>query len=551
MRMRLSSNLVFASLFSSGAALAPAFAAPPLHRWQGPAPSHFGQSVDGAGDVNGDGRGDVLVGSPDASIFDPHLEMRSGADGAVLWAAYDTANGLPGGRNLMTRLGISVAGVGDLDGDGVADVAAGAHADGREAYRSGSVRAYSGADGRLLWEAFGEAAYDEMGYRVAAAGDVNLDGVDDVVAGCLTPLSLPRYVAVLSGADGSFLFLLRETAAPDAIGQYTNFGSDVAGVGDVNSDGFPDLAVGATHDDRNGVDAGSVTIFSGRSGAPVYSVFGDGVGDLLGISVDRVGDLNGDGRAEFVAGATAVTGPRGVEDPGMARVYDGRSGLALHTIYGNEKDRFLGIDVAGVGDMNRDGYPDFAAGTWGYAITVGEERGDYVEVRSGKNFALLGRVVSDLYHDGFGASLAGAGDVNGDGFDDLIVGAFQSPLGPNDAGRAEVWAGRSQYGLVASAPRPGLAGGANAVVLTGARPGAELVLFAGRNLGSTPLRGCPADRALSIRSAVVYARARADESGRASFDVEVGGNQSGTTILLQAVERDTCRISTLESFVWR
>jgi hypothetical protein len=372
-----------------------------------------------------------------------------------------------------------------------------------------------------------------------------------VVAGCLTPLSLPRYVALLSGADGSIIRFLRETAAPDRIGQYTNFGSDVGSVGDVNSDGYPDIAVGATHDDRNGADAGCVTIFSGRSGVAIYSVVGDGVGDLLGISLDRVGDLNGDGRSEFVAGATAVTGPRGVEDPGMARVYDGKTGRPLYSVYGNEKDRFLGIDVAGVGDMNRDGYPDFAAGTWGYPITVGEERGDYVEVRSGKNGALLGRVASSSYHDGFGTAIAGAGDVNGDGFPDLVVGAFQSPVAYREAGRVEVFAGRSQFGIVADAPRPGVAGGTNVIVLTGARPGADLVLYAGRNLGSTLVPGCSPGRALSIRNAGFYSAARAGADGTAIFDTNVDRGQRGASILLQAIERDSCRLSTLVTFTWQ
>jgi len=543
--MRLAPAL---SLLTLGFATAAAQAAPPLHRWIGAAPSRLGASVDGAGDVNGDGRADVVAGAPDASVFDPHVVVRCGATGAVIWAVYDTANGLPGGRNLMTRLGVSVAGTGDLDGDGSPDVVAGAHADGRDAYRSGSVRAYSGSDGRLLWETFGAEATEEFGHRVESAGDVNGDGVDDVVVGALSPLSMRRTVAILSGADGSVLRLLRETAPPDSIGRYTNFGSAVAGVGDLVGDGCPDVAVGASMDDRNGSDAGSVTVFSGRTGAAIRVVLGVAADDFLGQSVDVVGDLNGDGRPEFIAGAPGASSARGVADTGLARVYDGRTGTTLHTFYGDTTDRFLGTDVAGVGDMNRDGYADFAAGTWGYPLTVGEERSDYVEVRSGKTFAVLGRAGSPWFHDGFGAAIAGAGDVNADGFDDIVVGAFQTLVDGREAGRVEVLGGRSQYGIVAAMPGEAL-GGPRTIVLTGARPLASIALYGGRALGSTVVPPCAPDRALSIRSARLVATARADASGVAVVTLPNGSDPDATTVLLQAIEPETCRLSTLVQFV--
>jgi len=547
MRIRFALVLSLSALAATDAASA----AEPLHGWTGASSGRFGYSVSCVGDVNGDGRDDVVIGAPDASIYAPHVEVRSGAGGELLWALYDTTNGLPGGVFAMTRLGISVAGIGDLNGDGIPDVVAGAHADSRERHRSGSVRAYSGLDGALLWEAFGGRVYDEMGYRIAGAGDVDLDGVDDVVAGSLTPLSIRRTVAVLSGRDGSVLHLILEPSAPDAEGLYANFGSAVAGLGDVNADGHPDFAVGATHDDRNGVDAGSVTVYSGRSGLEVYTVRGDRTGDLLGISVDSIGDLDGDGRAEFVAGATGAESPHGVEDAGMARVYDGRTGRPLRTIHGDERDRFLGISVAGVGDMNRDGFMDFAAGTFGYPLTVGEERGDYVEVRSGVDGSLLGRLRSSGRHDGFGFSIAGRGDLNGDGFADLVVGAFQSFVDRAESGRVEAFGGRPQHGIVAEAPSPGIAGGSNSVVIRGARPGAELEIYVGRRIAATPIAGCPAGRALSIRNPNRYGTVRADANGEAVLRGSVDSGQKGRPVLVQAFEPETCRISTLMTHEWK
>jgi hypothetical protein len=134
------------------------------------------------------------------------------------------------------------------------------------------------------------------------------------------------------------LFFMDGDSAEDRLG------FSVAGVGDVNGDRVPDLAVGAPGDDNQGLQAGSVRVFSGATGAILYTFHGDGAGDQLGFSVGAAGDANGDGRADIVAGADE-DGTNGSK-AGLARVFSGLDGFVLHTLFGDAANDRFGRSVA-------------------------------------------------------------------------------------------------------------------------------------------------------------------------------------------------------------
>jgi hypothetical protein len=142
----------------------------------------------------------------------------------------------------------------------------------------------------------GAAAGDHFGVCVDVTGDLNGDGVPDIVAGS-NPASGPGYARAFSGANGSQLLSIAGTLAG------TGFASSVAGVGDVNGDGRADIAVGEPLSDTEGLDAGSLRVYSGASGAELHHVVGPAPGARLGTAVAFAGDLNGDLLADFATGA--------------------------------------------------------------------------------------------------------------------------------------------------------------------------------------------------------------------------------------------------------
>ena len=363
----------------------------------------FGRSVSGAGDVNGDGFDDLIVGA----FFDENngansgsARVFSGADGSVLY----TFNGDSG-----DSLGLSVSGAGDVNGDGFADLIVGAPFDSDNGSRSGSARVFSGADGSVLYAFNGDSAGEFFGLTVSGAGDVNGDGFADLIAGS-------RSARVFSGADGSVLQTFDDD---DSI-------TSVSGAGDVNGDGFADLIVGAP---GNSPSTGRARVFSGADGSVLYTFNGDSAGDRFGNSVSGAGDVNGDGFADLIVG-TELDDNNG-NFSGSARVFSGADGSVLYIFNGSAGDTF-GSSVSGAGDVNGDGFADLIVGALGDSLNRGSAR-----VLSGADGSDLLNFDGDSADDRFGSSVSCAGDVNGDGLADFIVGAEFG--GANDGGYARVF----------------------------------------------------------------------------------------------------------------
>ena len=258
-----------------------------------------------------------------------------------------------------------VAVAGDVNGDGKADFIVGARRDDPAGggLDAGSAYVFSGADGSLLYQVTGDTAGDEFGVSVSIAGDVNGDGRADFIVGAHLgdPVgggSNAGSAYVFSGADGSILYHRTGDSVED------RFGWSVSGAGDVNGDGRADFIVGATHDDPAGIDSGSAYVFSGADGSLLYQVTGDTSFDFFGYSVSGAGDVNGDGRADFIVGAYLDDPAGGGEAAGSAYVFSGADGSLLYQRTGDTASDQFGWSVAGAGDVNGDGKADFIVGAY-------------------------------------------------------------------------------------------------------------------------------------------------------------------------------------------
>ncbi len=240
-----------------------------IHFWNdSQSASGYGTRVASAGDVNGDGYDDVLVGAPfwkDASGTPVGaVWVYSGATGAVLWnwtgaAAWSTFG--------ASEFGAALAAAGDVDGDGLDDILVGAPEAATAAIQSGAVFLYSGGTGALLLQIDG-AANDRMGAAVAGLDDLDGDGVSDFVVGADQALSSNPFVKglayLISGQTGGVIAVL-----DDGVSLFGKFGSRLAALGDVDGDGFHDLAVAEPFGAAGGLGAaGRIVVYSGSPAAP-------------------------------------------------------------------------------------------------------------------------------------------------------------------------------------------------------------------------------------------------------------------------------------------
>lgn len=246
----------------------------------------YGSALAALGDVDGDGRGDVAISAPYFVGGAPaHVEVRSGATGALLWRRDDPS--------FLRQYGLSLARLRDLDGDGRDELVVGSPA----AAGSGEVQILSGANGSVLRTlAVPPGTAILFGRAVAACGDLDGDLLEDVAVG---DTSSAR-VTIHSGASGA---ILRTIPSPATDG---DFGRVLALLDDLDGDGAPELAVAAPLEIIvAGSSWGRVRVYSGASGALLRTLDGGTAMVRFGESVDRAGDLDGDGKRDLLVAAGA------------------------------------------------------------------------------------------------------------------------------------------------------------------------------------------------------------------------------------------------------
>lgn len=324
---------------------------------------------------------------------------------------YDIS-GLPG-----DNLGWGLSALGDINGDGSEDFLAGAPKGTGLAATSGIARVYSGKTALPLLTLNGENAGDDFGYSVAGLGDLDGDGKPDIAVGA------PGYDG--TGTDRGAVYVFSSATGAQLAKHVGLFDEDrmgwrVVGAGDVDSNGVEDYAVGVPYADSVvlGTNVGSVRVYSGSSHVQIRFYWGLNPQDTFGYDVDFAGDLNGDHKGDLVVGAPGfAVGPNSSAGAGYA-LSGAASQSVLFSVLGSGNGEF-GFDVAGVSDVTGDGVDEVAFGEPGYS-TPGLNAGR-VRVYNGVTKALVRELVG-IPGDRMGWSVDGLEDFDGDGRGDVVVG---------------------------------------------------------------------------------------------------------------------------------
>ena len=298
-------------------------------------------------------------------------------------------------------------------------------------FDQGSAHVYSSATGELLHRFDGEAG-DWLGFSVADAGDVDRDKASDILVGAPgADETRPGYVDLYSGETGALLHRFTGEQGGDS------FGWSVSSAGDVDDDKRPDILIGASA--YNGhAHAGRAYIYSGATYELIRTLDGDAQGDEFGSGAGWTADVDRDHVPDQIIGAREVRAADG-RPRGKVYVFSGATGAQLFTIDPVALSLELGsFFVAGVGDVNGDKTPDIYAGD--YADRTNGIVAGRAGVYSGRDGSELLSWLGAAPGDGFGPG-RGAGDVNGDGRPDIVVGSYSSSAGAAMAGKVQLISG--------------------------------------------------------------------------------------------------------------
>jgi hypothetical protein len=423
-----------------------------------------GRSTAWTGDLNGDGFDDLFLDAQESSING----VKSGSsylfNGPLEPGVLDLGDAPVRlrGNAPLTWSARSVCGIGDSNGDGFDDVVVGVIRDEYAGYRAGAAYVLLGplpVGEHTLTEVsssflYAEGESEAAGSWTSKGGDINGDGLADLLVAAMysdrSGLNNGAVYVLYGPLTGPHALLDRADAIYDGEPLRDNdwAGRSVAGVGDVDGDGYDDFVVGADGNDRGGDGAGAAYLIlgpvSGENNLVTADTIYTGEHDdhRLGASVAGAGDTDGDGRPELILGAFGHS--LEAEEGGAIYLVDGteRGVVPLQDHepfrYSDFPGDWFGFFVAGVGDSDGDGLDD---------IIVGAPRHDGGGVDSGAAFLFYGPLSgsettgsSGLFlpgeeaSDEAGYSVAGGGDLNGDGLDDLLLGAFGSDRGGDKSG---------------------------------------------------------------------------------------------------------------------
>ncbi len=424
--------------------------------------ARYSYGVASAGDVNGDGYSDIVVGAPGYSngqSSEGRAFVYHGSSSGLSTTPDWTAEG-----DLTSALyGCYVATAGDVNGDGYSDAIVGArqYADGQA--NEGRAFVYHGSSGGLSsgadWYVESDQINAQMGNCVSSAGDVNGDGYSDVLVGAYLYDNTETDEGRINLYYGSSSGLSSSPDWTDEADQDSAWFGWVAGcAGDVNGDGFADIIIGAPYYDNGQINEGYAWVYygsvSGLASSADWTNECNQDSARFGVFVSSAGDVNGDGYSDVLISADWYDNDQ--TDEGRVFAYYGHAdGIAdsscWNTVGGHGAD-WYGISVSDAGDVNGDGYADVIVGAYGY---------DNGQTNEGLAFVFHGSATglsssadwtgeSDQDNAEYGISVSGAGDINGDGYSDVIVGAHKYDNGSNDEGRAFVYHG-SATGLSSSA----------------------------------------------------------------------------------------------------
>lgn len=391
---------------------------------------YFGSAVDGAGDLDGDGFDDVAVGAYGDTNYTGAVYVYSGGPAGVQIGSERKI--VPSDGTIDYVFGLPVVGAGDLNADGFADLAV--SATGADGY-TGAIYLYqgsaSGPTGEVRLAVGSGATQDQLGAGLSGGGDIDGDGFDDLVAGA------PGVDGPAIDAGAVFVYLgegslgaLGEPAAVSAnVGLGGQLGYAVSGGGDLDGDGYADVVAGAPGPGLTGLEAwvwlGGATGLDPSSAQRVIPSDGAG-GRGFGIMVSTTGDLDGDGHADLVVGAPSDGAPMGA---GAAYVYLGDSGgvdlgsESKLTAFDGSADDYFGRSAAIVEDTNGDAMAELLVGAYNHDSGSGAAYLFHGSPGGVSPDATKLGAADPATYAYFGVSLASAGDVDGDGSGDLIVGA--------------------------------------------------------------------------------------------------------------------------------